>query len=466
MRSTLRLRVLSLFALIAAGSVAAIAAGSWLAWRRMPDALPALVVAGLVAAFGCALVVLLVWTLVDQHGARAIARLAAALRARAQCGPGTGLDLADLRHLGDLGPATGALCDRLADAEDRFEVRLTEATRAFEDDNAHLAALLSDIPVAVMLVDAANKVMLYDRQCVHLLGRAAPLCLGRSVFDYLDRDALERALTDLADEGGRRFVDALLPTADRRDGIRARIRPTLQGRGFMLAMEVDDAVLAERPLVFDFNLLDRPADRGVTGTPLSDLAFVVFDTETTGLDTRRDEIVQIGAVRVFNGRVVRGESFETLVDPGRPIPRESSRIHGITDEMVAGAPDVHAALRDFHGFARDAVLVAHNAPFDLSFLKRHEAALGLVFDNPVLDTVLLSAAVFGTTEIHTLDAIADRLNVRIEGATRHTAAGDARVTAEILLRLVGILETRGIRTFDDALHAMRRHSRLLPDSNR
>ncbi len=133
--------------------------------------------------------------------------------------------------------------------------------------------------------------------------------------------------------------------------------------------------------------------------------------------------------------------------------------------MVGDAPDPVTALRRLHGFARDAVLVAHNAPFDLAFLKRHEAALGQVFDNPVLDTVLLSAVVYGQTETHTLDAIAERLCVRIDGAARHTATGDAIATAEVLVRLLPVLEARGIRTFGEAIAAMRRHARLLPDLN-
>lgn len=463
---SLRLRILLFFALIACGALAATATGLWLAWRRAPEALPALVTAGSVAAFGIVLATALVWLLFDEHVARAIDRLAAGLRARAHGGVTTELDIGPSRHLSDLGPAAAALCDRLAKEQEEVEARLAEATRALEDEKAQLSAILSEIAVAIMVVDERRRITLYDRQCVHVLGQVATLCLGRSVFEYLDRAPLERALAQLTETEGRNYLDAELPTADGAGSVRARIRPAAQGRGFMLAMEVDEEVTAERPLVFDFGLLESGMAEDMASTPLSALTYVVFDTETTGLDPEADEIVQIGAVRALNGRLVSGETYDTLVDPGRPIPPASSRVHGVTDELVAGAPDVPSALRGFHAFAHDAVLVAHNAPFDLAFLRRGQAAAGVAFDHPVLDTVLLSAAIFGETEVHTLDAIADRLGVRIEGAARHTAMGDAVATASVLLKLLPILEARGIRTFGEAVAAMRRHERLLPDLNR
>ena len=446
-----------------AAQAAALAAGGWLAWRRMPEALPALATAGIAAAFGVSLAALLAWRLLDERVARPAGRLAAALRVRAHGGAGEGeVGRVAGEGLGDLGPAAAALCDRLATLETAFDARLTEATRAAEAEGAQLAALLSEIPVAIMLVDAEGAVMLYDRQCVHALGQVSTLGLGRPVSDYLDRDALEAARE--AESGGDGPATVTLPLADGSGSVRARVRPALQGRGFMLAMEVEDAAMAERPLVFDFAFAEARPARDLALTPLSELTCVAFDTETTGLDTARDAIVQIGAVRLLGGRILPGERFETLVDPGRPIPPASSRIHGIDDAAVGGAPDAATALAGFHGFARGAVLVAHNAPFDLAFLKR-QAPEGLAFDHPVLDTVLLSAAVFGETETHTLDAIADRLGVRIDGAARHTATGDAVATAEVLLRLIPILEARGVGSFGEAVAAMRRYARLLPDLN-
>jgi DNA polymerase-3 subunit epsilon len=221
-----------------------------------------------------------------------------------------------------------------------------------------------------------------------------------------------------------------------------------------------------RKVVYDFDLLSKSRGERVADTRLDDLTYVVFDTETTGLLPRQgDEIVQIAAMRIVNGRTVDGEVLDTLVNPGRSIPISSTEVHGITEAMVADAPDVETALRQFHHFAEGAVLVAHNAPFDMEFLRRHEARLGLRFDNPVLDTVLLSAVVFGQTEVHSLDALSHRLGITIPEEVRHTAIGDTRATADAFLRLIAMLQGRDLVTFGDVLGEVRRHGRLLADLN-
>jgi len=157
--------------------------------------------------------------------------------------------------------------------------------------------------------------------------------------------------------------------------------------------------------------------------------------------------------------------FDTLVNPGRPIPAGSTEVHGITDAMVADAPDVADVCRRFHRFAEGAVLVAHNAPFDMSFLKRREGELGVRFENPILDTVLLSAVVFGQHETHSLDALTHRLGLTIPEEARHTALGDTVATADALLKLLPMLQARELRSFGDVLAEMRRHGRLLKDLN-
>lgn len=221
-----------------------------------------------------------------------------------------------------------------------------------------------------------------------------------------------------------------------------------------------------RAVVYDFDLLDKTRHSALAETPLSELTYVVFDTETTGLlPAEGDEIVQIAALRIVNGRRVAGEVFETLVDPGRAIPALSTRVHGITQQMVAGAPDIAGAGRALHDFARGSVLIAHNAPFDMAFLRRHEAAIGARFDHPVLDTVLLSAVVFGRQEDHSLDALCARLGITIPEEDRHTALGDAGATAGAFLRMLPMLQARGILTFGAVLAEMRRHGRLLKDLN-
>lgn len=212
-------------------------------------------------------------------------------------------------------------------------------------------------------------------------------------------------------------------------------------------------------VTYDFAL----ASRGVASSRLADLTCVVFDTETTGM-VPNDRIVQIAGVRIARGRLT-GERFDTLVDPGRPIPPASTAIHGVTDAMVEGAPDMTAALTAFQHFTEGAVLVAHNAPFDMGFLRRAAAETGAHFDNRVLDTVLLSAMVWGQSAVHSLDALTERLGIVIPPEARHTAMGDTIATADAFLRLIPALEGKGIERFEQAVEEGRRYRSLIGDAN-
>jgi len=214
--------------------------------------------------------------------------------------------------------------------------------------------------------------------------------------------------------------------------------------------------LPPRPEFYDFSLSERARPLGERAErPLDELDYVVFDTETTGLEpSHGDEIVAIGAVRVTAGRVIHGETFETLVDPGRDIPELATRVHGLSTEDVAGAPKVDEALRRFKGFVGDAVLVGHNVAFDMRFLKLRQRSSGVRFDNPALDSLLLSILIHDHTPEHTLEAIAQRLGVAV--GARHTALGDALTTAEIFVRLLDLLPGQGIVTLRDAVAASER----------
>jgi DNA polymerase III subunit epsilon len=208
-----------------------------------------------------------------------------------------------------------------------------------------------------------------------------------------------------------------------------------------------------RPEFYDFDLFQKD-EQGSTldDRPLAELAYTVFDTETTGLNPAGgDAIIQLGAARIVNGKLLRQETFEQLVDPGRHIPEASIPIHGISQDMVAGKPRIAEVLPVFHAYAQDTVLVAHNAAFDMRFLQLQEAATGIAFHQPVLDTLLLSAVVHPHQESHRLEAIAERFNITVLG--RHTALGDALVTAEIWLRLIPLLQERGIYTLRQAREA-------------
>ena len=208
-----------------------------------------------------------------------------------------------------------------------------------------------------------------------------------------------------------------------------------------------------RPEYYDFDLFkSTDQSNALEDRLLSELVYTVFDTETTGLNpSGGDQIIQIGATRIVNSKLLRHESFEQLVNPGRMIPAITIPIHGITQDMVMGKPDITEVLPAFYTFAQDTVLIAHNAAFDMKFLQLQEADTGLVFNHPVLDTLLLSAVVHPNQDAHRLEAIAERFNITILG--RHTALGDAFVTAEVWLRLLPLLQAMGIHTLRQAREA-------------
>jgi len=225
-----------------------------------------------------------------------------------------------------------------------------------------------------------------------------------------------------------------------------------------LAEAAPGAALHNRPVYYDFDLFHQPGQTPeLDARRLSELAYTVFDTETTGLDPGAgDEIISIGALRIVNGRLLENEHFSRLVDPRRPVSQVSQQVHGITPQMLAGQPGIEQVLPAFHRFAEDTVLVAHNAAFDMRFLQLKEAATGVRFEQPVLDTLLLSALVHpGHADAeHRLEAIADRLGVPV--VARHTALGDAMVTGQVLLKMIPLLAQRGILTLGQARDASRK----------
>jgi DNA polymerase-3 subunit epsilon len=208
-----------------------------------------------------------------------------------------------------------------------------------------------------------------------------------------------------------------------------------------------------RPEFYDFDLFHQPGQTPEQDSrPLASLSYTVFDTETTGLQpSAGDEIVSVGAVRIVNGRLLEQEVFEQLVDPKRAMSPEAGRITGLDSAMLANQPTIDQVLPAFRQFCEDTVLVAHNAAFDMRFLRLKESATGVRFTHPVLDTLLLSAVIHPDLESHSLEAIAERMGVSPMG--RHTALGDAIMTGEVFLRMIPLLAEQGIRTLGEAREA-------------
>lgn len=686
-RLSLRIRVFLFFAALGIGALAALVVGLSMGYRRLsnPEALDAFVQGGVVAGFAILGLIAWVWFLFDSNVAKPIDILSGALRARAHADVTSDMDVAIARYLGDLAPAVTAAAQRLAETRSALAESVMRETQRLAQEKSRLEALLSDVPVGVLLVSGDHTLAFYNSHAIDLMAAGVAPGLDRRLFDYLragpvahaharliatgDPDAAtdllcttiagarvlaarmrltpggqggapgyvltlrdvtadltaharrEALLSETFDrlrrpaaalstllevipegEAGPGPMDAALRqevkalshavtelsrrhdegqqdgwpltqtrASDLCDGLKARLEEAgvtlathpadilLRVNGFEvislldgiaahlaqagaadLSLRIDEedsgamirlcwqgaplsianldrwldepldksvpeiacrSVLAShatelwpepapqgrqslclpirqarratsrpkpvvRTVVYDFDLLSRARTDKVADTRLEALTYVVFDTETTGLLPQQgDEIVQIAAVRIVNGRRVEGEVFDTLVNPRRSIPLSSTEVHGITEAMVADAPEVDDVLRRFHKFAEGAVLIAHNAPFDMQFLRRREGELGLAFDHPVLDTVLLSAVVYGQHEVHSLDALTHRLGITIPEADRHTAIGDTVATADAFLKLLPMLQGRGHSTFAEVLSEVRKHGRLLKDIN-
>lgn len=177
--------------------------------------------------------------------------------------------------------------------------------------------------------------------------------------------------------------------------------------------------------------------------------FVAIDCETTGMDPRSDRIVSLAAVR-FGPGGREDAVFDTLVDPGRPIPAASVAIHGIRDDLVRGAPGLDAVLPAFRAFVGPAIPIAHMGAFDLAFLQRPLRRGGLATLERMLDTAVLATRLLGPLPDQSLEVVCAALGLGVSG--RHTATGDARLAAAVFARLLPLLEARGARTLEAALH--------------
>lgn len=166
---------------------------------------------------------------------------------------------------------------------------------------------------------------------------------------------------------------------------------------------------------------------------LTDNEFVVFDLETTGTDAEKDEITEIGAVKIKNGKI--SETFTTLVKPKQSISELITSITGIDDEMVKDAPSFGDVLPDFFKFTDKTILVAHNADFDCKFIKHHSKAFDYYFDNRIIDTLQLSRDTVTGLSNYKLNTVCDHFGIKF---LHHRAMSDAYATAEMFIELIKI----------------------------
>ncbi|MCR9156213.1 MAG: exonuclease domain-containing protein [Rhodobacteraceae bacterium] len=467
---SLRLRIFLFFCLLGLGGLASVAVALWFGYGRAIETTAAngFTFAAILAAFLILGLTVTIWLLFDENVAKPIERLAAQMRTRAHAGVDGALDMTAARYLGDLAPAASAVAQQLNDSALTTAQAIASETARLSAEKARLTALLTEIPVATILVGPSGQIVLYDGQAAEVLAQLGVPRLNAQITEYFDPSGLGAAVGKL----GRTGMDVQF-TAQSQDSTQrfeTKLKP-MEGGGYLMVIDsqtLNIAPDASRPLVYDFDLLEQrrgAAEMDIYDRPLRSLCFSVFDTETTGLLPHKDDVVQLGAVRVLNGRIIDGEQINQLVDPGRPIPPASTKVHKVTDAMVRGQPNILTVAKRFHDFSRDAVVVAHNAPFDMAFLHRQAKETGVTWDHPILDTVLLSAVLFGASERHTLDALCDRLSVTIPIELRHTALGDARATAEVLVKMLPMLEARGLTTFGQVIEETRRHGRLLEDLN-
>jgi len=178
--------------------------------------------------------------------------------------------------------------------------------------------------------------------------------------------------------------------------------------------------------------------------------FVIFDIETTGLSPISCQITEIGAVLYQNGEIL--DRFSTFVSPGVPIPQEIVKLTGITDEMVSGAPEPKEAVKAFLDFVGDRLLIAHNANFDMGFIKKVCEDHGILLKNPYLDTLALSRFLNPDLKKHKLDTLQEYFG--LENFNHHRAFEDAEMLAKILQAMINKMNQEGIRDLDAMMAGM------------
>ncbi|MFH0886830.1 MAG: exonuclease domain-containing protein [bacterium] len=179
---------------------------------------------------------------------------------------------------------------------------------------------------------------------------------------------------------------------------------------------------------------------------LNHLTFTIVDIETTGLEPTKHEIIEIGAIKLLPTKGI--EKFQELISPIGDVPEEIEKFTGITRDMLIGKPSIVDVLPKFLEFIEDSILVAHNAEFDLSFLKHYTyKALNKEINNHNLCTVRLSRVLLPHLENHKLHTLASYFHINVEN--RHRAMGDAELTLQSWLKIMEILKQKNVNNLHD-----------------
>lgn len=190
---------------------------------------------------------------------------------------------------------------------------------------------------------------------------------------------------------------------------------------------------------------DTSKATNIDGNYSLDEEFIVFDIETTGLSNKHNKITEIGAVKIKNSEII--DTYSTLVNPETIIPDMIVSLTGITNEMVKDAPRISEVLPSFLAFIKDRCLVAHNAEFDVGFIRESCNHYGYKLENPVLDTLKISRVLLSHLKKHKLNIVAQELQVNLDN--HHRAINDAKATAEIFKKFIGMLKEKAIYNLKD-----------------
>lgn len=331
---------------------------------------------------------------------------------------------------------------------DSMEMYQGQISRERRAPDQRLIAVLGAMNGGVVVATEQGQVSVLNNAARELLG-AERARVGTSLYAALDRGRLMKAVARA--EKADRPVEAVV---ERLDGVelQGRISALPNSEGAILIFPPVELQKHRPGVDFDLDLHDVPPVRGDLDLSLSldELPAMIVDTETTGLDVNQDRIVSFGGVCAHGTRMFKSRMIDDLIYPGVPISATSTAIHGITDEMVADARTFPEVYADFQRMAANRVIIGHNIPFDLTIIRQECARHGRPWDDFVfIDTMRLASLLNPTLGKLDLETLADIYHIDVHG--RHTALGDAMVTAELYFRMVPRLQVQGFATLKDLL---------------